>query len=340
MTVGDARSRDTIPRRRRTVLVALTLTIFATSLAMMTASAGATLTSHQRQIAVAADANPSSTFSVSVPSGVSTFVGRHLVVAYVFSGAGTDKVTSIRDTRGNAYAINAVKGNSGTSGLVTVVASAKISAALMAGDSVTVTQNVASTYHAIQVYEFDNFDPTSWVDKTATGSASGVQVSTATTTTAQSNETLFAATGFGDTTATLTSAPDWSDSAKVEATGLKHKSLAVAVKDVAATGAYSYSATLSASEQWVAALVTFRTVSTSPGAPTAGFSAAPTSGSAPLTVQFTDTSSGSPTAWTWDFGDGTGSTARNPAHCCLTGVVSAGYLSAPARSSAALTTSR
>jgi PKD repeat protein len=31
-------------------------------------------------------------------------------------------------------------------------------------------------------------------------------------------------------------------------------------------------------------------------------------------VQFTDTSSGSPTAWAWDFGDGAGSTARSPAH--------------------------
>jgi CSLREA domain-containing protein len=33
-----------------------------------------------------------------------------------------------------------------------------------------------------------------------------------------------------------------------------------------------------------------------------------------LTVEFTDTSSGSPTAWSWNFGDGTSSTQQNPTH--------------------------
>ena len=36
----------------------------------------------------------------------------------------------------------------------------------------------------------------------------------------------------------------------------------------------------------------------------ADFVATPSSGTSPLTVQFTDTSTGSPTMWKWDFGDG------------------------------------
>ncbi len=48
--------------------------------------------------------------------------------------------------------------------------------------------------------------------------------------------------------------------------------------------------------------------------PTADFSGSPTSGDAPLSVQFTDLSSGTPTSWSWDFGDGGSSTAQNPSH--------------------------
>lgn len=48
--------------------------------------------------------------------------------------------------------------------------------------------------------------------------------------------------------------------------------------------------------------------------PVAAFTASPTSGLAPLTVQFTDTSTGDPTSWLWDFGDGSTSTEQHPTH--------------------------
>ena len=48
--------------------------------------------------------------------------------------------------------------------------------------------------------------------------------------------------------------------------------------------------------------------------PVAAFSASSTSGKAPLTVAFTDKSTGSPTKWRWSFGDGTTSTTQNPKH--------------------------
>ncbi|MDD1709764.1 MAG: PKD domain-containing protein, partial [Methanoregulaceae archaeon] len=48
--------------------------------------------------------------------------------------------------------------------------------------------------------------------------------------------------------------------------------------------------------------------------PVADFLANITSGSAPLTVLYTDTSTNAPTAWLWDFGDGNSSTIQNPEH--------------------------
>ena len=46
----------------------------------------------------------------------------------------------------------------------------------------------------------------------------------------------------------------------------------------------------------------------------AGFSGTPTTGGAPLSVQFTDISIGYPTTWAWDFGDGYTSNEQNPLH--------------------------
>jgi PKD repeat protein len=46
--------------------------------------------------------------------------------------------------------------------------------------------------------------------------------------------------------------------------------------------------------------------------PVASFSASPTSGTAPLSVSFTDKSTGFPESWNWSFGDGNTSTEKNP----------------------------
>ncbi len=48
--------------------------------------------------------------------------------------------------------------------------------------------------------------------------------------------------------------------------------------------------------------------------PVAAFLASPASGYAPLTVNFSDKSTGSLTSWKWSFGDGTYSTQQNPVH--------------------------
>src|SRR5262249_16137762 len=48
--------------------------------------------------------------------------------------------------------------------------------------------------------------------------------------------------------------------------------------------------------------------------PVAGFTGAPLTGPAPLSVAFQDATGGGPSAWSWDFGDGASSSAQSPTH--------------------------
>lgn len=48
------------------------------------------------------------------------------------------------------------------------------------------------------------------------------------------------------------------------------------------------------------------------GQVTSGFTATPSSGCSPLVVSFSDASTGTPTSWLWDFGNGNTSTLQNP----------------------------
>jgi PKD repeat protein len=51
-----------------------------------------------------------------------------------------------------------------------------------------------------------------------------------------------------------------------------------------------------------------------PAAPVAGFTPGSSGGEAPVSVSFMDSSTGDITSYSWDFGDGGGSTAQNPSH--------------------------
>lgn len=55
-------------------------------------------------------------------------------------------------------------------------------------------------------------------------------------------------------------------------------------------------------------------ITTQPPAPTTDFTANPTTGTAPLTVQFTSQTTGVISSYLWDFGDGRTSTITNPTH--------------------------
>ena len=261
---------------RKLLAVKASFVLAAFGVAMTsTPTADAAHARHQRVIASGSSALAASSYSVTLPAGTGTVAGRHVVVAYMFSGGGTDALRSVTDSKGNKYVVHVARTNAGTSGLSVAIASAKLSVPLVSGDRITAAQSASNTYHSLVAYEFDNFASTGWVDRTASGNSAHASTTVATArtaTTTQANETLISATAFGDTSATLRHDSGWVDAAAVSASGGKTKSLAVAVRRVSATGAHAYSGTLSAANQSVTVIAAFRTTS-----PTARLATAPKS---------------------------------------------------------------
>ena len=87
-------------------------------------------------------------------------------------------------------------------------------------------------------------------------------------------------------------------------------------KTYSASGIFTVTLTVSNTGGTSVATQTVTVSDPSPAPPVASFNTnpSPPDGPVPLAVTFFDTSTGTPTSWIWDFGDGTTSTAQNPAH--------------------------
>ena len=79
-----------------------------------------------------------------------------------------------------------------------------------------------------------------------------------------------------------------------------------------------YSVTLTASDVYTSISHTKRNYITVVNTPHADFSADKTKGISPFAVKFNDLSTGSPTQWAWNFGDGSTSSEQNPTHIYTT----------------------
>ncbi|UCE17679.1 MAG: PKD domain-containing protein, partial [Gemmatimonadota bacterium] len=79
-------------------------------------------------------------------------------------------------------------------------------------------------------------------------------------------------------------------------------------------GIYTVPLTVSSSSQGCNATETKIDFVTVQASPVADFTGNPTGGEAPLTVNFTDLSTGNPDTWSWDFGDGGTSTEQHPTY--------------------------
>jgi PKD repeat protein len=72
--------------------------------------------------------------------------------------------------------------------------------------------------------------------------------------------------------------------------------------------------------------------------PVAAFNASTTAGDPTLSVTFTDASTGTPTSWFWNFGDGNTSTSQNPTHGFASGLTTVTFTAQNAGGSSSTTT--
>jgi hypothetical protein len=181
----------------------------------------------------------------------------------VFTGMSSKgiQLTSLADSRGNTYTIDASV-NHPTTSMNTFVGSGYVSAPLQAGDTITATfsANLFST-RAITAVDFKGIAATGRVDQVALGTGSSATPATPfSANTTQNDELLISGAGVADAlTNTFTPGNAFSALAPVNATlGTVARTLQQAYRIVTGISQYRAQATLSASAFWNNALVTYR----------------------------------------------------------------------------------
>jgi PKD repeat protein len=179
--------------------------------------------------------------------------------------------------------------------------------------SVSAEQNPSHTYSAAGLYtvslEATNADGSNTVTKTGYITVSAIAPPTASFTGKPTSGKAPLAVTFNETSSGTPTAWSWNfgDGSTATLRNPIHTYTAAGKYTVVLTATNAGGSNMSTRKDYI-------TISGSVCPPVASFSATPTSGTVPLTVAFTDSSSGTPTSWYWAFGDGANATRKNPAH--------------------------
>jgi hypothetical protein len=195
---------------------------------------------------------------VTVPAG-GVASGNTLVVRFVQRSTVSGAVT-VSDSRGNAYSQDLEVVNSGGGGVRTLVFSANVQTALVAGDSITVSHPTSGSLSAA-VDEFSGVVATNRVDVTGSAIGAGPPVS-ASVTTAHKRDLIVGVLGIRGHT-TFTQPGGWSSLTTLApdcggAGGNSQNNAGYRI--VSATGTYTYDPTISTSEGWAEAVVAYKSL--------------------------------------------------------------------------------
>jgi hypothetical protein len=214
----------------------------------------------------------SATTTVTIPAG-GIISGHSLVLSIEFLAATGVTSVSGSDSRGNTYTSGIVRQHSGTTNdnISVGILYGNITTALQAGDTVTITPNLATNRVAVSVFEFD---VTLTADQSAANdegdNSQSSMTSTASPTTTTANELVIGAFALVNPGRTFTLGAGYSEGTKVVTTaGTSDRAVVAEYKFVTSTGTQTATGTLNISGFWVAAVQTF-SYSAGGGGPRAG----------------------------------------------------------------------
>jgi hypothetical protein len=199
------------------------------------------------------------TTTITVPAGGIT-AGHSLVLSMVTLTALAPAVSTVSgtDTRGNAYSFLGQAPVTGATTSVVMLAS-NITATLAAGDTITLTTDVAATRTAVSVHEYD---VTLTADVQATADNGGVSTAALTTgttaTTSSANELVVGAFALVSSGRIFTVGSGYAEGTKVLSTfGSGDRAVVAEYKFVATTGTQTATGSLNSSALYVGMVQTF-----------------------------------------------------------------------------------
>jgi hypothetical protein len=212
-------------------------------------------------------AQSSSASSVTITLTAAVLSGHTLIggICWEAAAGSVPTISSITDSRGNTWTTTPDDSVLAGTTLAVAIIRARVTTALQIGDTITITISASRSKWAIQLDEFDDVNASTPKDVTAhnaPGSSTSL-TTTATATTAQNYELLYAAFGFG-TGRTITIPSGWSGGASVETTGGTDRALQSIWKYQTTAAAETATLTLNTASTYGAVLVTYKATSAAP----------------------------------------------------------------------------
>ena len=222
-----------------------------------TSGGGAGAIARVQFVAELANAGSGTTLVLTL-SGVTTTVGNHLILR---GGGATNAITAVVDSKGNTWQID--KTDTTEAGISASVASAKITSALVDGDTITATIGGSGGAGSAYVDEWSGLHATTWLDKTVgTGAPAALAADSGlTATTADANELIIGVIAHVSTVtswAVETTSPAWTERTPLVTTGTVRTNRPLD-KIVSATGQYASKGTWTTnSRDWSAVVATYK----------------------------------------------------------------------------------